>query len=433
MVSIQDSIVLVFAGPGALAGCLGRPALQHVLAATEGFRRTIVVESSPANADHRTKIQKVITASGFPRAELLQHSAEELTQPWWSRTSATCQGFVLMRGDLALVTKQNLESLFRAMCQERIIAMAAPGEPEVQPDGSLQHLGIRTSQPESSPAGVWVLGMAICNGCHDLPRSLAEMSTDLLWEKTCKPPAADETSIPMSARILVCHSALHAAAEGLMRQRIISRMQHDGVSFQDPNNTHIDADVSIEPGVHIGVGIQLYGRTVIEQDAVIEGPTYIRDSRIGARCHIKPFCHLEGCSLAESCQLGPYARLRPGADLEDSVFLGNFVEVKNSRMGSHSQASHLTYIGDADVGESVLIAAGCITCNFDGARKHHTSIGQHAFIGSNTAMVAPVTIGHHAIVGAGSTITEDVPPQALGIARSRQTVVNGYAQRVRNK
>ncbi len=137
--------------------------------------------------------------------------------------------------------------------------------------------------------------------------------------------------------------------------------------------------------------------------------------------------------MDESCQVGPYARLRPGALLEHGVFLGNFVEVKNSCMGAASQASHLAYIGDADVGERALVAAGCVTCNYDGQQKHRTVIGPAAFVGSNTVMVAPVEIGQRAVIGAGSAITQDVPMHALAIARSRQTVIEGYADRPGSK
>ncbi|KAK9825480.1 hypothetical protein WJX74_000414 [Apatococcus lobatus] len=246
-----------------------------------------------------------------------------------------------------------------------------------------------------------------------------------------QPPSPDQWTSLQSSLVSAASPALRAAAEAHMQQQLILNMQQSGISFQDPSSTYVDADVSMEPGVHVGIGVQLYGRTHIGKNAVLEGPTYICNAIIGPQCHIKPFCHLDSCSILKGCQIGPYARVRPGTALKEGVFLGNFVEVKNSCMGTGSQASHLAYIGDAEVGEQALIAAGCITCNFDGKQKHKTCIGESAFVGSNTVLVAPVDVGHHAIIGAGSTITGHVPPHALGIARSRQTVIDGYAQRRR--
>ena len=179
--------------------------------------------------------------------------------------------------------------------------------------------------------------------------------------------------------------------------------------------------------------------TVLSQDAdigqnVVFGPGVVVEE--GAR--IKPFCHLEGCRIGAGAEVGPYARLRPGAAIGESARIGNFVEVKNAVFAAGAKANHLSYVGDAEVGAGANIGAGTITCNYDGHLKHRTDIGAGAFIGSNTALVAPVAIGPGAIVGAGSTITEDVPADALGVARGRQhTVAEGgkrfHAQRRRRK
>jgi bifunctional UDP-N-acetylglucosamine pyrophosphorylase / glucosamine-1-phosphate N-acetyltransferase len=148
---------------------------------------------------------------------------------------------------------------------------------------------------------------------------------------------------------------------------------------------------------------------------------------------IRSFCHIEGADIAEGAIIGPFARLRPGACIGPGAHVGNFVEVKNARLAAGAKANHLTYLGDAEVGEGANIGAGTITCNYDGLAKHRTEIGAGAFIGSNSALVAPVKIGQGAYVGSGSVITRDVPADALALARGRQEVKEGWAARQRAK
>ena len=148
---------------------------------------------------------------------------------------------------------------------------------------------------------------------------------------------------------------------------------------------------------------------------------------------IRAFCHLEGCRIGAGAQIGPFARLRPGADLSTGVKIGNFVEIKNAKIADGAKVNHLSYVGDATVGAAANIGAGTITCNYDGSAKHHTNIGSGAFIGSNSALVAPVSIGDGAYVGSGSVITKDVPGEALAVARARQTEIPGWVARQRAK
>jgi len=155
----------------------------------------------------------------------------------------------------------------------------------------------------------------------------------------------------------------------------------------------------------------------------------IRDSEVGAEVTVKAHCYLTEARVERGSSVGPFAHLRPGADVGPGCKVGNFVEVKKTRMEAGSKASHLTYLGDAHVGEGANVGAGTITCNYDGAKKSRTEIGPGAFIGSNTALVAPVKVGKGAYVGAGSVITEDVPDKALGIARGRQRNIPGYGDK----
>ena len=205
-----------------------------------------------------------------------------------------------------------------------------------------------------------------------------------------------------------------AAAEALWQDARRAEMMAAGVTLVDPGSvwfaadTVIGRDVTIEPHIFFGPGA-----------TIADGVT------------IRAFSHIEGAVIGPGCEVGPYARLRPGAILEDGAKIGNFVEVKNSRLGKGAKANHLTYLGDADVGERANIGAGSITCNYDGFGKHRTVIGAGAFVGSNSALVAPVTVGAGAIVGAGSVVTKDVEPDALGLARAEQKSLPGWAKRFR--
>ena len=174
--------------------------------------------------------------------------------------------------------------------------------------------------------------------------------------------------------------------------------------------------------------------TIIGQDVIIEPNVVIAGGvSIARNCHIKSFCHLEKCSIGEGNIIGPFARIRPDTVTSQNVKIGNFVEVKKSTIGVSAKVNHLSYIGDTEIGDNANIGAGTITCNYDGYRKYQTKIGEGAFIGSNTALIAPVNIGNNAIIGAGSTITQNVPNTGLSISRSKQTIIPSGAKKVQDK
>ena len=178
--------------------------------------------------------------------------------------------------------------------------------------------------------------------------------------------------------------------------------------------------VTVEPGAELFGPCELYGHTRIASGAVIESHCVISDSSVEAGAVVHSFSHMDHASVGPDCLVGPYARLRPGAVMETASHIGNFVEMKKARLGEGAKANHLTYLGDAEIGARTNIGAGTITCNYDGVNKYKTVIGEHAFIGSNTALVAPVTVGAEALVGAGSVITKDVPESHLAVARGKQ-------------
>jgi bifunctional UDP-N-acetylglucosamine pyrophosphorylase / glucosamine-1-phosphate N-acetyltransferase len=213
-----------------------------------------------------------------------------------------------------------------------------------------------------------------------------------------------------------------AGATQTVKRRINVRHMDQGVSLMDPETTYIESHVRIGKDTVIYPTVYLQGKTVIGENCRIEASVKIVDSILENDVYVKMGCVITQSRVASGVDIGPWAHLRPLSDLRQGVHVGNFVEVKKSVLHKGVKAGHLTYLGDADVGAGSNIGAGTITCNYDGEKKHATVIGEGVFIGSNTALVAPVTVGAGAYVGAGSTITEDVPPGKLGIARGRQVI-----------
>jgi len=211
-----------------------------------------------------------------------------------------------------------------------------------------------------------------------------------------------------------------AAAGQTLKRRINATHLDQGVTLIDPEATYIEFFVSIGRDTVIYPNVYLQGRTVIGENCVIEPNVKISDSHLADNVRVKMGSVISESRLGPGVQVGPYSHLRPLSDLRAGARVGNFVEVKKSVLHEGVKANHLTYLGDAEVGAGANVGAGTITCNYDGVHKHPTIIGEGAFIGSNTALVAPVTVGAGAYVGAGSTITEDVPPGKLGIARAKQ-------------
>ncbi len=224
-----------------------------------------------------------------------------------------------------------------------------------------------------------------------------------------------------------------AQADGILRSRINAMHQRAGVTLVDPNATYIGPDVVIGPDTLIHPGVHLRGRTTIGCACEIEPGVVITDCTIGDHVHLKPGSVLSESTIGNACAVGPMAHLRPGTVLAGNNKIGNFVETKKAVIGEKSQASHLTYIGDATLGKNVNIGCGTITCNYDGVNKYQTTIEDDVFVGSDTQFIAPVTIGRGSLIGAGSTITRDVPPNALAIARSEQKNVEGWAEKNRKK
>ncbi len=425
------------ARPKVLHEAAGRSLLGHVLRAAESLNpdRIIVVtgpemgDVAAAAAPHPTVVQTDRLGTG---------DAVKAALPELEDFAGTV---LVLFGDSPLITGETLRRMARCFAEP-----PAPGSPPpsvavmavdlddpgaygrviVDSDGDVARI------VEAADADEAELAVTLCNSgimafaAASLPERLQALTNNnakgeyYLTDLIAMARAAGERCAVIEGSVEeflgVNSRADLAEVEAILQARLREAALAAGVTLQDPTSVYLSADavlasdVTIEPHVYIGPGVT-----------------------IGSGSLIRAFSHLEGVTIGENVRVGPFARLRPGAELEESVQIGNFVEVKNSRLGSGAKVNHLTYLGDATVGEGANIGAGTITCNYDGFLKYRTEIGPGAFIGSNSSLVAPLRIGARANVAAGSTITGDVPDDSLGIARGRQEVKEGWTKSYRQE
>ena len=228
--------------------------------------------------------------------------------------------------------------------------------------------------------------------------------------------------------VLGCNTRADLSAVDLVfRRRKRAALMDSGVSIQMPETVLVDPDVTVGPDTVLGPGVQLLGRTRVGANCDIQTGSILTDSTLDDGVTVKPYCFINASQLAAGAQVGPFAHLRFAVRMMKGARLGNFVEAKKTVLGEGVKAMHLTYLGDANIGAGTNVGAGTITCNYDGVAKHPTTIGRRVFIGSDTALVAPVRVGERRYIGAGSVITENVPAGALGLARGRQVNKPGWA------
>ncbi len=224
-----------------------------------------------------------------------------------------------------------------------------------------------------------------------------------------------------------------AQLERIHQGNIALALLEQGVTLADPARIDVRGELICGRDVSIDVGCVFEGRVELADGVTVAAHCVIVNARIGAGAEIKPFCHIEDAVVGGASKIGPYARLRPGTELAEDVHIGNFVEIKNSQIAAHSKANHLAYVGDATVGSRVNIGAGTITCNYDGANKFRTVIEDDAFIGSDSQLIAPVTVGKGATLGAGTTLSKNAPAGKLTVSRARQVTIDGWLRPVKVK
>ena len=343
---------------------------------------------------------------------------------------------VVLFGDAVLLRPETIQALLNERRRKPGAAIAAagfrPSDPSpygrfvLDPDGSLAHIvEARDASPEERKIGLCNGGIMAIDARHLFPlidkigndNAKREFYlTDIVGIARAQGLSCRVAELPAEELIGVNTRAELAEAEAILQQRLRRRAMENGATLIAPETVFLSADTKL-------------GRDVVVEPNVVFGPGVT----VADNVRIRSFSHLDGATIAEGAIVGPYARLRPGAVLEAEVHVGNFVEVKATRIGKGAKANHLAYLGDSEVGAGTNIGAGTITCNYDGFNKHRTVIGDNAFIGTNTSLVAPVTVGDGAYIATGSVVTEDVPKDALTIARARQVNKPGRAAQLREK
>nr|WP_294973959.1 bifunctional UDP-N-acetylglucosamine diphosphorylase/glucosamine-1-phosphate N-acetyltransferase GlmU [uncultured Pseudomonas sp.] len=351
---------------------------------------------------------------------------------------------LILYGDVPLIEQPTLERLMAQATAEQLALLTvelddptgygriirdAAGEVQAiveQKDASSEQRAIREGNtgilavPRERLAG-WLSRLSNSNaqGEYYLTDVIAMAVADGLRVATAQPQAAMEVQGANDRPQL-------SELERFFQQRVARRLMAQGVTLIDPARFDVRGEVSVGRDVTIDINVILEGQVEIEDDVQIGPNCYIKDSTLRRGAIIKANSHLEGAHVGPDSDVGPFARLRPGSVLERKVHVGNFVELKNAHLQDGVKVGHLTYLGDSEVGARTNIGAGTITCNYDGANKWRTSIGEDVFIGSNNSLVAPVDIGAGATTGAGSTITTEVPSGTLAVGRAKQRVIEGW-------
>ncbi|MFE1598014.1 bifunctional UDP-N-acetylglucosamine diphosphorylase/glucosamine-1-phosphate N-acetyltransferase GlmU [Methylobacterium sp. ID0610] len=413
--------------PKVLHPLAGRPMLGHVLAAArEAGAGGIAVVVEPGRADVAAAVAAAAPgAAVFPQAERLGTAHAVLAAR--PALEAGYDDVVIAFGDTPLIRPETLARLRAPLAEGAAIAVLAfeaanpTGYGRVLTAGD-RVVAIREEKDASaeerrvtlSNAGLMALsgrlaldllgriGNANAAGEYYLPDAVALAVAD--GERVAVVPVAEAEAQGVNDRVQL------AAAEAAIQARLRRAAMLGGATLTAPETVFLSHDTRL-------------GRDVVVEPHVVFGPGVV----VGDGCTIHAFSHLEKATLEAGVQVGPYARLRPGAALAAGARIGNFVEVKNAAIGAGAKVNHLSYVGDAEVGAGANLGAGTITCNYDGVNKHRTVIGEGAFIGSNSALVAPVTVGTRAFVGSGSVVTQDVPAEALALGRARQVVKPGWA------
>ena len=422
--------------PKVLQTLLGEPMLACVLEAL----RPVFGEDVWIVAGHRADLVQ----AAFPQARFVLQKEQlgtghALLQALPALTEAGCSQVLVVNGDVPLLS----ESLVRQFLAEGMGADLAFATIEVDNPGAYGRVVRRddavTAIVEAKdydpallgPASNEVnAGMYLCDlaaAAQLLPqvgnknKSGEYYITDLVALAVARKYRVRGVRCGRDAALLGVNAPRELAQmEETLRTRIVEGLLDAGVMLHAPDAVRVGPRALVEPGAELTGPCEIYGVSRVARGASVASHCLIRDCELAAGAEVRSFSHLEGAVVGPGALVGPFARLRPGEVLEEASHVGNFVELKKTRLGRGAKANHLTYLGDAAIGAGSNIGAGTITCNYDGKHKYQTFIGERAFIGSNTALVAPVSVGEGALVGAGSVITKDVPAGELAIARGRQ-------------
>jgi len=443
------SVVILAAGQGkrmrsalpkVLQPLAGRPLLAHVLdtAASLGPAAVHVVHGHGGAAVRETFADRGL--GWWEQAEQLG-TGHALAQALPGVPDG--HDVIVLYGDVPLVRPESLTALIGAAAGGLALLTARVADPtgygRIVRDASGRVLGI-VEQREASPAQAAIdevnTGILVAPAAklRDWIERIGNDNSQGEYYLTDAVGLAVADGVPVTAVTLADASeALGindkrelAAAERRVQRATAAALMQAGVTLADPERLDVRGRVTAGSDVYVDVGVVLLGEVVLGDGCRIGPYAVIADSRLGPGTVVHSHSVLDGATTAAGCQIGPFARLRPGTVLGEAVKIGNFVETKKAGIADRSKVNHLSYVGDATIGADVNVGAGTITCNYDGVNKHHTTIGDGAFIGSGVNLVAPVEVGAHSTIGAGSTVTSDAPAGQLTLARSRQTQVPGW-------
>lgn len=405
----------------------GAPLVAHALAAGRALEPEQVIVVAGHGAEAVTKAVRALD----PETQVVLQGEQLGTGHAVAQALPALEGFegrvIVLYGDTPFIRPETLERLAESPADVTVLGFEAadPGRYGrlVVHGAALERIVEFKDASEAERAITLCNSGVLCCDAATLTELVSGLGndnaageyylTDIVGAARQAGLAAAVVTCPEEETLGINTRAELARAETLFQARARAEATENGVTMTDPAtvyfalDTFLGRDVTLGPNVVFGPGV------TVESGATIEA-----------------FCHLEGCHISRGATIGPFARLRPGAELAEDVHIGNFVEVKNSILGEGVKVGHLTYLGDADIGEGTNIGAGTVTCNYDGVFKHRTTIGANAFIGSDTMLVAPVTVGDGALTGSGSTITDDVPAGAIALGRARQVTKPGLATKM---
>jgi bifunctional UDP-N-acetylglucosamine pyrophosphorylase / glucosamine-1-phosphate N-acetyltransferase len=461
---VKPAVVIMAAGKGTrlktrrpkvLHEVGGKPLLSHVIAAAS--KMVAPADIFVVVGHEAEKVRTAVAASGV---QFVEQPEQRGTGHAIQCTRAEIAGYenvVVLSGDVPLIKAETIEQLWRKHQEEsaamtiltaamenatgygRVLRKSA-GAQEVEAIVEEKALTAGQKQIKEINSGIYAFKTATLLEHLDKLASTNLHDELYLTDMAALLFAAGERVVAVqateAAEVLGANTITELVAlDATLRARTAARLMAAGVTIFRPETCMIDGEVEIEADTVIEPYVQLLGHTRVGTDTRIRSYSVIENCTVGNRVIIRQSCVLADSSIADGADIGPFARMRPGCEIGEDVHIGNFVEVKKSKLHKGVKAGHLAYLGDAEIGAKSNIGAGVITCNYDGEKKHATRIGEGVFVGSDSTLVAPVGIGDGAYIGAGSCITKDVPAGALAVGRARQVTKEGWstARRARSK
>lgn len=456
------SVVILAAGlgirmkssiPKVLHKIYGKPIVMYVIDAVRQLKpEKIIVVTSPSINESGNAIQNALKEYNITFAVQKEPNG---TADALKSASKQLKGFngtiLVLNGDTPLITIESLQKFLRLHKQRRedlsVMSFIAEGihsygriiRENGKPVAIIEDKEVDENQKKIKEvnSGIYAIESKLLNLLKDIrinEKKGEYYLTDIIDIAVKKGFYAgahalgDETELTgINTRHELCKAAHY------LRDKILNRLFNEGVSFIDSKSTFIHPEVKIGIDTVIYPNVHIEGNTAIGSNCVIFSGARIIDSTIGNNVVIKDYTVVESSTISDNAAVGPFAHIRPGSLIGRSVKIGNFVEIKKSTIGEGTKASHLSYLGDAEIGKNVNIGAGTITCNYDGKKKHRTIIEDDVFVGSDTQLISPVRVGKGAYIGAGSTITKNVPPQSLAVSRTEQKNIEKWALRKQQK